>query len=166
MPSASATIDIHAAPEVVFDLIHDYSRRLDWDPFLREARLLNDAPAADLGVSSRCVARRAVGGCGMDTVYVSFARPTVAAVKMTRGPFLFHSFAATIRQEPIDDNTTRVTYRYNFKSQPRWLAFLVEPIISWVFHRETCRRLAALKHFLEVGPQPETCPSQSGSASK
>ena len=150
MPAGSVSIDIHAAPEVVFDLIHDYSRRLEWDPFLREAYLLNDAETADLGVSSRCIARRAVGGSAMDTIYVSYARPAVVAVKMTRGPKFFRSFAATIRQDRIDDNTTRVTYRYNFISRPRWLAFLIEPVVQWVFHRETSRRLAALKRFLEV----------------
>jgi hypothetical protein len=149
MRSGSAAIDIHAPPEVVFDLLHDYSRRLDWDPFLREALLLNEALVADLGVSSRCVARRAVGGLAMETVYISFTRPTVAAVKMTHGPFFLRSFAASICQDRINKNRTRVTYRYSFKSQPRSLAFLVEPIVSRVFHRETCRRLAALKRFLE-----------------
>ena len=119
MPSASVAIDIHAAPEDVFDLIHDYPRRLDWDPFLREARLLDDAQIADVGVSSRCVARRAVGGLAMDTVYVSFTRPTVAAVTMTHGPCFLLSFAASIRQDRIDDDTVRVTYRYNFKARVR-----------------------------------------------
>ena len=150
MASASVTIHIHVDPEAVFDLIHDYSRRLDWDPFLREARLLNGAQVADRGISSRCVARRAVGGLAMDTVYVSFERPRVAAVNMTRGPIFLRSFAASIRQDRIDDNTTRVTYRYNFEARPRWLAFFIEPIVGWVFHRETCRRLSALKRFLEV----------------
>ena len=87
MHTGSAAIDIQAAPDAVFDMIHDYDRRLDWDPFLRKAHLLNDARVADIGVESRCVARRAVGGLAMDTVYVSFTRPSVAAVKMTRGPF-------------------------------------------------------------------------------
>ena len=53
MHTGSAAIEIQAAPEAVFDLINDYARRLDWDPFLREARLLNDARVADIGFSSR-----------------------------------------------------------------------------------------------------------------
>ena len=150
MPTGSVEIDIHAPAEVIFDLIHNYSRRLEWDPFLRQATLLHGAQSAGLGVSSRCVARRAVGGQGMDTVYVAFSSPGVAAVKMTRGPFFLRSFAASIRQCPIDDNTTRVTYRYNFKSQPRWLSLVIEPIVAWVFFRETSRRLIALKRFWEA----------------
>jgi hypothetical protein len=151
MPAALLTIDIDAAPEAIFDLIHDYSRRLDWDPFLREARLLDGAQVAGRGISSRCVARWAVGGLAMDTVYVSFTPPRVAAVNMTRGPIFLRSFAASIRQDRIDDNTTRVTYRYRFEARPRWLACFVEPIVGRVLHRETGRRLLALKRFLEAG---------------
>lgn len=149
MPHASVTIDIQVAQEIVFDLIHDYPRRLEWDPFLREARLLNGVHIADRGVSARCVTRWAVGGLAMETVYVSFTRPRVAAVRMTRGPLFLRSFAASIRQDRIDDNGSRVTYRYNFEAQPRWLRFIIEPIVSWIFHRETTRRLAALKGILE-----------------
>ncbi|EMI20093.1 hypothetical protein RMSM_02973 [Rhodopirellula maiorica SM1] len=100
MPATSVAIEIHANSEEIFDLIHDYSRRLAWDPFLREALLLNGAQSARVGVASRCVARKAVGGLAMDTKlamdteYVSFTRPTVAAVSMTQGPIFIRRFAA------------------------------------------------------------------------
>lgn len=152
MPSALVSIDIHSTSEVVFDVIHDYSRRLEWDPFLREASLLNDAQVAGAGVSSRCVARRAVGGASMDTIYVTFSRPNVAAVSMTRGPWFLRSFAASIRHEPIEDDIVCVTYHYNFTVYPRFLAFLIEPVVQWVLRRETSRRLGALKCFVESRP--------------
>lgn len=150
MPNGSVIVDIHVDPETVFDLVHDYCRRLDWDPFLREARLLNGAQVADRGISSRCIARWAVGGLAMDTVYVTFTRPRVAAVNMTSGPFFLQSFAASIRQDCIADGATRVTYRYSFEVRPPWLALLIEPIVKRVLHHETCRRMAALKRFLET----------------
>lgn len=151
MPSAVFSINIHASSDDVFDLIHDYSRRLDWDPLLREACLLNGAALADVGVSSRCIARRAVGGAAMETIYVTFSRPAVAAVSMTRGPWFLRSFAASIRHKIIDDDTVQVRYHYNFKVRPRPLAFLIEPVIQWVFRREMSRRLTALKCFVERG---------------
>ena len=46
MRSLEAAIEIRANPEAVFDLIHDYGRRLAWDPFLQEASLLEGADAA------------------------------------------------------------------------------------------------------------------------
>jgi hypothetical protein len=149
MPSARLSINIYATPEEVFDLIHDYSKRLEWDPFLRKACLLNGARVAAVGVSSRCIARRTVFGVGMDTIYVTFSRPTVAAVSMTHGPWFLHWFAASIRHEQIEDDIVCATYRYNFKVFPRFLAFLIEPAVQWAFRRETSRRLAALKRFVE-----------------
>jgi hypothetical protein len=50
MRSAEAAIDVRASPETVFDLVHDYPRRLESDPFLKEARLLEGAEVAGPGV--------------------------------------------------------------------------------------------------------------------
>ncbi len=150
MPTAHVAVIIRRPREEVFDLIHDYTRRLEWDPFLREAVLLDHAKQAGRGVVSRCVSRLRVGGFAMETIYVSFNRPSVAAVKMIRGPFFLETFAATLRQETIDDGSTRVTYLYRFTARPRRLAFLLSPAIQWVFHRETVGRLMALKRYLET----------------
>jgi len=86
MRTVEAAIEIRARPEAVFDLIHDYARRLEWDPFLKEACLLEGAEAAGRGVKARCTARNGFGGLAMETIYLSFDRPAVAAVKMTKGP--------------------------------------------------------------------------------
>lgn len=149
MPSGTASIVINASTQQVFDLLHDYSRRLEWDPFLRSASLLNAAAAADVGVQSRCVARWGAGGVAMETEYVSFSRPRIAAVRMTRGPAIFQSFGASLRQESIDENRTRVIYRYTFRARPSWLVGVIAPVVQCVFDRETVGRLAALKAFLE-----------------
>ena len=149
MRSGSSTIEINASCEAVFDLIHDYPIRLQWDPFLRAAYLLNGATQAEVGVSSRCVARWAAGGLGMTTVYISLRRPTLAAVSMTSGPFFLRWFAASIRHRPLGEGRSRVTYRYRFASKPRWLAWMIEPIVGRVFQHETNRRLRALKSYLE-----------------
>ena len=142
------SIEIAVSPEEVFDLIHDYGRRLEWDPFLKEARLL-DADRAAKGVTSRCVDRNRLGGIGMDTIYVSFERPAVAAVKMVKGPMFLESFAATLRQEAIGAGRTRVTYRYNFETRPRILRAPLNVVCRWVFSREVRNRLKHLKEFLE-----------------
>ena len=142
------SIEIAAEPESVFDLIHDYSRRLEWDPFLKEARLLDRAEAGT-GATCRCVARNGFGGLAMDAVYVSFDRPNVAAVKMVKGPVFLDSFAATLRQERIGEKRTRVTYRYNFETRPAWLRPIMNMVCSLVFASEVRNRLKHLKRFLE-----------------
>jgi polyketide cyclase/dehydrase/lipid transport protein len=148
--SAEASIDIQASPEEVFDLIHDYGRRLEWDTFLREACVLDGAGRAGLGVKTRCTARSGFGGLAMETVYVSFDRPRVAAVKMTGGPGILMRFAASIRQAEIGCGVTRVTYRFNLSTKPGWLRSILDRLATALFLRETRHRLRALKHYMEA----------------
>ncbi len=137
-----------ATPERIFDLLHDYERRLEWDPFLRRAEVLgSDTPG--VGVKTLCVAKWSSGGLGMETEYVSFDRPKVAAVRMTDGPWFFDSFAASIRQRPLGNGITRVTYRFNFELSPPGLARLLTALVRRVLLRETRVRLDALKRALE-----------------
>ena len=142
---------VRAPVEAVFDLVHDYRRRLEWDPFLREARLLDGAPCAGPGVRTLCTAKLASGGLAMETEYVSFERPYVAAVRMTRGPALLGSFAASIRQEAVGPDATRVTYTFHVATRPRLLA----PLAAAWFALETRRRLERLKLHLERAPARE-----------
>jgi hypothetical protein len=151
MRSLEASIDVRAGADAVFDLIHDYGRRLDWDPFLKEARLLEGAGAAGLGVKALCTARNGFGGLAMETVYVSFDRPRVAAVRMTKGPRVLESFAASLRQIEVEPGLTRVTYRFNFATRPRWLRMLADPVAAFLFLKEVRGRLVALKRHLEDG---------------
>jgi hypothetical protein len=152
MTACEESIDIAADPQIIFDIMHDYDRRLDWDPFLKEARLLDGATKAGKGVRTWCVARNRGGGIGMETVYVIYKPPRLAAVKMTRGPWLLKSFAATLLHEQLAPSVTRVVYRYHFRPRPYWLAVIFEPLLRAVFSGETRRRLRALKRTVENLP--------------
>jgi len=143
------SVVIAASPEEVFDLLHDYDLRLQWDPFLRQARLENGAMEAGLGVSTYCAARLRSGGLGMHTTYVSFHRPGVAAVKMTAGPWFLREFAASIVQKEISPRQTRVGYKFSFSTRPRWAAPVVEALFRILFRYETKKRLKRLKAYLE-----------------
>jgi len=147
VPTFEATIDIRAGADALFDLTQDYDRRLDWDPFLKEARLVGGAAAPGIGVRAWCVAR---SGLGMETEYVSFQRPHVAAVKMTRGPALFGSFAGSWRFKSVAPDTTRVVFRYHVTARPVWLRAVLDPIFCLVFERDVVQRLEALKRFAET----------------
>jgi ribosome-associated toxin RatA of RatAB toxin-antitoxin module len=138
------SLEIEAEPQALFDLTQDYARRLAWDPFLREARLVGGAGEAGLGVRAWCVAR---SGFGMETQYVSYKPPRVCAVEMTRGPWFFRSFSGSWRFEPLGAGRTRVSFTYNVVGRPE---FLSGPIAR-VFARDTRRRLAALKRAAEAG---------------
>ncbi len=140
------SIEIAAEPVVLFDLTQDYARRLHWDPFLKEARLLSGADRPDVGDRAWCVAQN---GMGMETEYISFNPPGTCAVEMTRGPWLFRSFSGSWRFERIVANRTRVTFTYSLVGYPRCLTRL----LALIFSHDTRRRLGALKRFVEASGQ-------------
>jgi hypothetical protein len=90
-----------APSTVVFDVLHNYRRRLEWDTLLRAAYLEGDHACAGKGVTSVCVGRRALGGIALRTVYVTFQRPTLAAVKIINAPAFFGAWAASIHHEDL-----------------------------------------------------------------
>jgi Polyketide cyclase / dehydrase and lipid transport len=131
----------------VFTLLHDYERRLEWDTLLQSAALTQGHARAGLGATSLCVGKRWLGSIGIETVYVTFREGEVAAVKMINSPAFFESFAASIRHADDPDGST-LTYRLTFRAKPRWLRWLLEPMMLMVLKIETRKRLQALADFL------------------
>ena len=150
MPRASVSVEVGASCTAVFNLIHDYGRRLEWDTLLSQAVLLDDAAEAGVGVRSLCVGTWRGLFLPLETEYISFEPGRVAAVSLTNRPPFFDQFAATIRHEPLGENRSRVTYIYFFRARPRLLAPLLEPLMNWLLRRETQNRLAALKRYFSA----------------
>lgn len=151
MPRDSASVEIGAPCAAVFDIVHDYGRRLEWDTMLREARLLGGAERADVGVRSLCVGTWRGAFLPMETEYVSFDRGRRAAVRLTNRPPFFERFAATIRHDALGGPGCVTTYVFAFDARPRWLAPLLEPLMGAVLRWEVRRRLRALKRYIENG---------------
>jgi len=148
MPHGSVTDVIPASATEVFRLLHDYDRRLEWDTLLQAAYLLDDHREAGLGVRSICQGKRRLGGIALETEYVSFRPPDVAAVRMVNRPPFFDTFAATIRHTPLPDGSSKIEYKYNFTARPAWFRFALHPVMSLLFKMETRKRIAALRrHF-------------------
>jgi len=156
MATFERSIEIAATPEDLFALTQDYGRRLEWDPFLRSAELLDGAAAAGLGVRALCVSR---DGRAMETEYISFDPPRTCAVKMTRGPRWIGRFAGSWRFVPAAPGRTRVVFRYHLRARPAWLAWALTPVLSLRFFRDTRRRLAALRDAVESGRSPARTPT-------
>ena len=138
---------IPASSSAVFDLLHDYARRLEWDTLLQTAYLDDGAHVAGKGVTAVCVGRRSLGSIALKTVYVTFERPTLAAVRMVNDPVFFESWDASIRHEDISPRESRVTYKFQFTTRPRALRFALDPLMERIFIWETRKRLQALKTF-------------------
>jgi ribosome-associated toxin RatA of RatAB toxin-antitoxin module len=139
-------IVIKSTPAALFRLSQDYDRRLEWDPFLRTAKLLGDAHQAGVGVRAVCVAK---SGWAMETEYVSFSPPRTTAIKMTRGPWFLDRFAGSWHFDEVEPGHTRVSFRYNLHARPEWIAWLLVPIVVRAFARDTRQRLQGLKDAVE-----------------
>ncbi|ULU27486.1 type II toxin-antitoxin system RatA family toxin [Dyella terrae] len=142
---------IAVRPDELFALSQDYGRRLEWDSFLQEAYLLHGAVQAAVGVESYCKSK---GGSVMVSQYVSYRPPHVAAVTMTRGPALLHSFSGTWEFRAAPDGGTDVRFVYNFRLRPAWLRPLLEPLVARIYGSQMRRRLAAFQRWSEGGAMP------------
>jgi len=133
-----------------FDLVHDYTRRLEWDTLLRSARTVDDAPAGK-GVEAVCSARWRLGGLSFRTRYVTFRRPDLAAVVLVEQPPLFATWAASIRHRPLGDGASELVYTLTFTCRPALLSPVLERVALAAFRWETARRLRGLAAHLAAG---------------
>ena len=139
---------VPAPSAAAFALLHDYDRRLEWDTLLSAAYLDDGFTTAAKGATSVCVGRWYLGRIALKTEYVAFDPPRLAAVKMINQPAFFKAWASSIHHDDLSKDSSRVTYTWTFTSRPRWLRWLVEPVMSRLFRIETQRRLAALAKYL------------------
>lgn len=140
---------VAADAETTFDLVHDYPRRLTWDTLLRRAHTVGDV-APGVGVEAVCAARWRLGGLVFRTRYVTFRRPSLAAVELVGAPPFFASWAASIRHRPLPDGCSEVVYTLTFTGRPALLAPIVEGVALAAFRWETQRRLRALAAHLQA----------------
>lgn len=157
MPGHAVITQVLPAPAAsVFEVLHDYPRRLEWDTLLSEAYLV-DADAAAQGVEAVCTARKSLGGISFHTRYVTFRPPApgvdgLAAVTLMRPTAMFSAWAASIRHRELTPGVSNVTYTLSFTCRPRALAAIIEPAATQAFTLETHKRLAALAEYLAPSP--------------
>ena len=149
MPTDEIKETIPASASEVFDLLHDYDRRLEWDTLLQKAYLEKDFSQACKGAISVCQGRNILGGFALRTEYVSFERGKVAAVKMLNRPPFFDTFAASIRHRDTGENESEIVYKVNFTAKPKFLRWILHPLMRAAFSWETRKRIAALRDFFQ-----------------
>lgn len=147
MAHVVVTETMPASSQAVFDVIHDYDRRLEWDTLLSAAEVLDgDSPGP--GVRTRCRARPVLGGYAFTTKYITLRPPQLAAVALERPIFVFTDWAASMRHRDISADSSTVTYTMTFSCRPSFLAGIIEPVAARVFQWETRRRLQALARYV------------------
>lgn len=152
MPTGTVTCAMCRPSLEVFSVLHDYSRRLEWDTLLSSASLTRGHTEAGKGATSLCVGKRRLGGIGIETRYVSFAPGSLAAVEMINCPAFFESFAASIRHVDTPEGSL-LTYKFRFTAKPGWLRWILEPVMLAALRIETQKRLKALAVYLRAHNQ-------------
>jgi hypothetical protein len=69
---------------------------------------------------------------------------------MTRGPWILESFGGAWEFGPAGNGATSVSFRYQLRTRPRWLAWLIEPLARGWFSWETRKRVVALQAALRM----------------
>ena len=87
-------------------------------------------------------------GRGMETEYVSFRPPERAAVRMTKGPWVFSRFAGSWIYRQRAPQLTEVTFKYRVESRIQ-LGALSDSVMRFAFGRKMRGRLLALKTCVE-----------------
>lgn len=141
----SEKIIINKPAEVIFDYTQDYNKRLDWDTFLKQAELVDGATEVAKGVKAWCVAKN---GLGMETRYVTYTRPWSTAIKMTKGPYMFLTFAGSWTFGKVEGDKAKVTFTYNYRL--RFPFTIVGRFIKSNLRKNVRQRLRDLKKRAEA----------------
>lgn len=139
MPRVESSIEIDVPVEDAFALAMSQREvRYEWDPFVREQRLLHGAAVPARGVQSLTRSRHRLV---MVSEYTSFKPPTQVGMKVVKGPPFFANFGGGWSFKPLDGGRTLATWRYTFSIRPGWLAPVADPLGTWVLGRDIDKRL-------------------------
>jgi ribosome-associated toxin RatA of RatAB toxin-antitoxin module len=133
--------------EEVFRISQDYSVRYDWDPFPDSLKMLNGGDyTAHIGGK---VFIRSKLGMEMVVEFVQVNPPRSAAIKMVTGPWYLAKFAGSWNFDPINEQKTRVRFRYLLKTRSLVFNSLIEMIAVSYFRQVTNKRLIGLRNYCE-----------------
>lgn len=132
----------------VFDAFHYHLWRARWDSLVSATHVLGGAPCPFVGAITENTGAGALRGLSMQTQFVSYDRPKVAAAAMLGHSFPFIRWAASMRHQPTGPQRSVLIYTYTFDVGPRVLRWVLEPIVKLVFNWQTQRRFARLREFL------------------
>ena len=85
---------------------------------------------------------------GFETRYVGFRPGELAAAEMFNHLPLFEKFVSGIRHRHVLGGSI-VDYKFHFMARPRYLRWLLEPLMLRYLQHETRCRLLARTEFLE-----------------
>lgn len=80
--------------------------------------------------------------------YLNFNRPNSASFRMARGPWTFSRLGGMWNIEQDGPQFCKLFVTYNLRTTPRFIRFVLEPVMAAVFYFQTCRRMRSLRKYL------------------
>ncbi len=148
MPHKKFEFPMPARADLVFDAFHYHQWRAQWDTLVQGTHIVGGAPCPSVGAISENGGRGLLQALSMRTQFISFDRPHVAAATMLGTSFPFEKWSASMRHKAISPTESVMVYTYNFTVGPAALRWLLEPVVTWVFERQTRKRFGQLQAFL------------------
>lgn len=148
MVHARFEFDMPAAADIVFDAFHYHCWRQRWDSLVSQTCVVGGAPCPYVGAVTDNTGGGWLKSLSMQTRFVSFDRPRVAAAAMIGAAFPFSRWAASMQHRPIDARHSILIYTYTFCAGPSGLQWLIEPIVKMLFDWQTQRRFRRMRAFL------------------
>lgn len=137
-----------ASASVVFDAFHYHGWRARWDSLVGHTSLENGADCPSVGAISTNKGATWMRGLAMQTRFIQYDRPHIAAATMLAPSFPFTRWAASMQHRDVAEGQSVLVYTYTFEVRPIALRWLLEPVVGAIFARQTRRRFAHLQAFL------------------
>ena len=137
-----------ASESVVFDAFHYPHWRSQWDSLVSHSQVTDGAPCPYVGATTKNTGAGILSVLSMQTQFVSFDRPRVAAAAMLGQSFPFKRWAASMRHREAGSDQSVLIYTYTFDVFPVPLRWAIEPIVVGIFNAQTNRRFSRLRKFL------------------
>lgn len=148
MPHRRFEFEMPAAAEVVFDAFHYHHWRRRWDSLVHATHVLDGAPCPYVGAITDNAGGGLLRPLAMQTQFISYDRPRVAAAAMRGRSFPFARWAASMRHRPLAPGASMMIYTYSFETQPVALRWLLDPVTQLVFDWQTRKRFERMRRFL------------------
>lgn len=148
MPRRQFEFAMPACEALVFDAFHYHCWRQRWDSLVRATHVLGGAAAPFVGAVTDNAGSGLLRGLRMQTRFISYQPPVVAAATMIGASFPFARWAASMRHRPGPPGHSVMIYCYSFESRPAALRRLTDPIVGLIFDWQTRKRFRRLQRWL------------------
>ena len=150
MITGQLQIEIEAKPEIVFDLLADFTKFPTWNPRVTEVSLIPEEPI-EKGSTGKITFKSGRRRMEYEFICHECDRPKAFSLELTAGDEISeinYEFTPT-------EKGTRINFRFEF--QPRGFLRLLEPFFKpfkWLIIGQERKEFEALKDYINRNKQP------------